>query len=340
MELFSEIYNCYYQIMKSILEEKSEFSMEELRTRITDQGYEESLLYLVPKLTSGEWQLFEQNGDTFVSKLPGDFFVPLTNLQKSYIKSILQDIRIQLFFTTEELQQLQELFADADILWKPEDFYYYDRFSNRDNYENVEYQKNFRTLVNAIRNHQYVDISYESRLSHRVHHHYLPCRLEYSIKNDKFRLLGTVKESKRHNRELTNWDSKPKKDESQPNVEILNLERMQSVSLLSEYATVIPDINQSIRSTYYKEPVRLLIHTDRNALERTMLQFANYEKNTTKIDDNTYECLIYYNQKMETELLIEVLSFGPMIEVLGNERFLQMVKERLHRQRRAMRIGT
>lgn len=340
MELFSEIYNCYYQIMKSILEEKSEFSMEELRTRITDQGYEESLLYLVPKLTSGEWQLLEQDGDTFVSKLSGDFFVPLTNLQKSYIKSILQDIRIQLFFTTEELQQLQELFADADILWKPEDFYYYDRFSNRDNYENVEYQKNFRTLVNAIRNHQYVDISYESRLSHWVHHHYLPCRLEYSIKNDKFRLLGTVKESKRHNRELPNWDSKQKTNAPQSNVEILNLDRMQSVSLLPDYATNIPDINQSIRSTYYKEPVRLLIHTDRNALERTMLQFANYEKNTTKIDDNTYECLIYYNQKMETELLIEVLSFGPMIEVLGNERFLQMVKERLHRQRRAMRIGT
>lgn len=322
MELFSEIYNCYYQIMKSILEEKPELSLEELRTQIADYGYEESLLYLIPKLTSGEWQLFERNGDTFFSKLSGDFFVPLTNLQKAYIKSILQDIRIQLFFTTEELQQLQKLFSDAHTLWKPEDFYYYDRFSNRDNYEDVEYQQNFHTLINAIRNHQYVDISYESRLNHRVHHHYLPCRLEYSIKNDKFRLLGIVKNA------------------TQPNVEILNLDRMQSVSLLPDYATDIPDINQIIRSTYYKDPVQLLIHTDRNALERTMLQFANYEKNTTKIDDNTYECLIYYNQKMETELLIEVLSFGPMVEVLGNERFLQMVKERLRRQKRLRKVGT
>lgn len=63
-----------------------------------------------------------------------------------------------------------------------------------------------------------------------------------------------------------------------------------------------------------------------------MLQFANYEKNTTKIDDNTYECLIYYNEKMETELLIEVLSFGPMIEVLGNEHFLRQIKQRLRKQ--------
>ena len=65
-----------------------------------------------------------------------------------------------------------------------------------------------------------------------------------------------------------------------------------------------------------------------------MLQFANYEKNTTKIDDNTYECLIYYNQKQETELLIEVLSFGPMFKVTGNERFLQQLKKRLNRQKK------
>ena len=64
-----------------------------------------------------------------------------------------------------------------------------------------------------------------------------------------------------------------------------------------------------------------------------MLHFANYEKNTVKIDDNTYECLIYYNQNMETELLIEVLSFGPMLTVIGNERFLGSLKKRLEKQR-------
>ena len=35
---------------------------------------------------------------------------------------------------------------------------------------------------------------------------------------------------------------------------------------------------------------------------------------------------------METELLIEVLSFGPMLTVIGNERFLHSLKSRLHRQ--------
>ncbi len=316
MELFSEIYNCYYQIIKSILDNNPELSLDELRSHISDNGYEESLLYLVPKLQSGEWRLLKQDGDTYISRLTGDFYVPLTTLQKSYIKAILQDIRIQLFFESDELQELQQLFADIPALWTSEDFYYYDRYTNRDEYENAQYQQHFRTLVNAIRNHQYVDITYESRFNHRVHHHYLPCRLEYSIKNDKFRLLGIVKGDRKQQ------------------IEILNLDRMKDVRLLPTYADTIPDIDKSIQESYYKEPVHLLIHTERNALERTMLQFANYKKNTTKLDDQTYECLIYYNQKMETELLIEVLSFGPMIEVLGNERFLHSLKQRLYKQKR------
>ncbi len=78
--------------------------------------------------------------------------------------------------------------------------------------------------------------------------------------------------------------------------------------------------------------MRLHIINKRNALERAMLHFANYEKNTRKIDQDTYECLIYYNQMMETELLIEVMSFGPMLKVVGNDRFLKSLKTRLRRQ--------
>ncbi|MDE5776972.1 MAG: WYL domain-containing protein [Lachnospiraceae bacterium] len=317
MNLFSEIYNCYYQVMKNILESPSALTLDQLRANITEKGYEESLLYLIPKLTSGEWDLLEQNGEVFLSKLTGEFYVPLTKLQQAYIKTILQDERIQLFLNPEELEKLNCLFADSPVLWKKDDFYYYDRFSDQDNFADPDYQKHFRTLVTAISKKQYTDISYESRRNHRVHHHYLPCRLEYSIKNNKFRLIA-VEHSKR----------------SGDHVEILNLERIKEVSLLPKKIEELPDINKMIRDSYYKEPVRLLIHNRRNALERTMLQFANYEKNTTKVDTDTYECLIYYNQRMETELLIEVLSFGPMIQVLGNERFLGQLKARLRTQKR------
>ena len=116
-------------------------------------------------------------------------------------------------------------------------------------------------------------------------------------------------------------------------LELLNIARMQSVRLTEKPFSLPVDLNAMIRHSYYKEPLRLRIVNIRNALERAMLHFANYEKNTIKIDEETYECLIYYNQNMETELLIEVMSFGPMLTVIGNDKFLHSLKTRLQRQR-------
>ena len=69
-----------------------------------------------------------------------------------------------------------------------------------------------------------------------------------------------------------------------------------------------------------------------------MLHFSNYEKRTRKIDEDTWECLIYYNRSMETELLIEILSFGPTVKVTGPDSFVALVKERLKRQAAILRL--
>ena len=150
----------------------------------------------------------------------------------------------------------------------------------------------------------------------RLHHYYVPARLEYSVKNDKFRLLA-LKQAGHGSMRL----------------EVFNISRIQEVRLTEKVLSSQADVNTVIRNSYYKEPVTLRIRDERNALERAMLHFANYEKNTVKIDENTYECQIYYNKTMETELLIEVMSFGPMLTVTGNAQFLDSLKERLQRQR-------
>lgn len=322
-ELFSEVYNCYYQVIKSLIEKKNYISEDELNFRIKNDGFEESILYLLPKLTKEGWGFYEKKDGILRSKLSTDFYVPLTDLQKSYLKSILTDDKIGLFLSDRELHKINEAFAHISPLFHGNDFYYYDRFTDKDDYKNPEYKKHFQTILSAIKKQEYLDILYESRLEHRVHHCYLPCRLEYSIKNDCFRLLAV----KQHN--LRN-----------PRVEILNLSRIREITPTGKRATKLPDINRSLQRSYYKEPVRIIIKNKRNALERAMLQFANYEKNTRRLDDNTYECLIYYNKKTETELLIEILSFGPMIKVVGSEAFLQLIKERLERQHALLSVRT
>ncbi|MBO5292953.1 MAG: WYL domain-containing protein [Lachnospiraceae bacterium] len=315
MELFSEVYNCYFQVIKSLIEKKNYLSESELKYRIQESGFEESILYLLPKLTEPEWGFYEKRDGVYYAKLSADFYVPLNDLQRAYLKAMLLDEKIRLFLEDEEIAALYAAFADVEPLFMPEDFYYYDRFTDRDDYQDADYRKHFRMILSAIKNKEYLDILYEARPGQRVHHCYLPCRLEYSIKNDCFRLLAVEKRYVRN-----------------PRVEVLKLSRIKDMTAGGIQVSRLPDINRILQRSYDKEPVRIRIRDRRNALERAMLQFANYEKSTRKIGENTYECLIYYNKKTETELLIEILSFGPMLKVVGNEAFLRLVKERLARQ--------
>ena len=316
MELFSELYNCYYQVVEKILNEAQTqpISEKKIHQICQEMGFAESGFYIFPKLSKGEWQLLSYDGSHYHSLIKEQPSMPLTLLQRSWLKTLLADARFQLFFTDAELASLADYLADAKVLWNPEDFHYYDRYADEDDYSSPVYREHFQTLLTALSHRQYVHISYHSMKGHWIAHHYLPLKLEYSTKNDQFRLLAIAQES-------------PSRL-----FQTINIRGIQTVSLLPQYAEQEFDFASAIRASYYHDPVCLRIKNQRNALERAMLHFANYEKTTKKIDEDTWECLIYYNSSMETELLIEVLSFGPMVQVIGPPSFLAQVKRRLAKQ--------
>lgn len=77
----------------------------------------------------------------------------------------------------------------------------------------------------------------------------------------------------------------------------------------------------------------LEISGERNSLERCMLHFANYEKHTEYDEDKKcWVCSIYYDLADETELLIDILSFGPVVRVLGPPSFIRQIQKRVRRQ--------
>ncbi len=331
MELFSEIYSCYYQVLRHLLLAPGALTQQDIRSLICTEGFEESLLSIIPRLEGGSWNLFKKDGTLYRSRISSSFTTPVSALEKSYLKALLSDARIGLFLEPAQLDELRDMLTDVSPLWKPEQFYCFDRFSGGDPYEDEDYRHIFRTLLKAQRQNRYVDIDYTSPKGTRLHHHYIPARLEYSVKNDKFRLLALKPASSFAPRSRRKRTAYVKKNPDYK-LEILNVSRIQSACLLEKTYSAPVDLNAMIRRTYYREPLKLRIVDKRNALERAMLHFANYEKNTTKIDEDTYECLIYYNQGMETELLIEVMSFGPMITVLGSDGFLGSLRERLLKQ--------
>lgn len=64
-----------------------------------------------------------------------------------------------------------------------------------------------------------------------------------------------------------------------------------------------------------------------------MLQFASYNKQTVYDEEKgCHVCEISYDIMEETELLIRILSFGPVVEVLGPERMRKQIRQRIARQ--------
>lgn len=68
-----------------------------------------------------------------------------------------------------------------------------------------------------------------------------------------------------------------------------------------------------------------------------MLAFAHFEKSAVQIDDEVYRLTLNYDIFDETELVIRVLSFGPMLKVLEPESFKSQIKERIAKQMELMK---
>ncbi len=322
MELFSEIYNCYYQVVDRILKKGAlePVSVKEMNRLADTYGYGESAVSIVPRLTGGDWDLLVKTDEGYLSKIDNLQVLPLTLLQKSWLKSLLFDPRITLFLTDCQLRILSDYLRDVEPLFRNEDFLYFDQYSDGDMTGSDAYRRHFQTIVKGIKEKQTLKVAYYSgkgKLSERT---YLPCRIEYSAKDDKFRCFALFKRAGR------DW-----------RLETLNIGRMFSVKETGFFVKDEVDIDRYIEKSYCEDPVVLEISEERNGLERAMLHFACYEKRIEKMEaTGKYRCSIYYNQSMETELLIQILSFGPVIKVLGPEGFLEQIKMRVRKQARLL----
>jgi predicted DNA-binding transcriptional regulator YafY len=318
MDLFSEVYGCYYTVIARLLEKaQNGISKTEMETLVNSQAFCDSAFHLLPKLLSGEWNLLEKKTDGRYYALPklSSFKRPMTTLEHAWLKTIFLDKRILLFVTPSELETLNASLPDIEPLYHPEDFHSFDSAADGDPYDNEEYIQNFRTVLKACIQKQAIQIVYKNSMKRQVTKTLLPYKLTYSNRDDKFRLLGVTEQNGEH-RGIT-----------------LNLARIRSVTLTPLTPSENIDFMQLFTQSLSSEPILLEISRERKALERCMLQFASWEKLTEYDEEkDNYLCKIFYDKQDETELLIRILSFGPVIKVLGPEGFLNQVKERIRRQ--------
>lgn len=298
--LFHEVYGVYYQTLARILAlaQQERLTKQELYRIVREAGFEESILTIPQLLEDQTWPLLNPDLTTPLEEIPT---MPLTLLQKRWLKALLCDPRIRLFDPSEEGLE------DTEPLYPSDALVFFDRYGDGDPYQDPGYIRRFRIILTGLREKRRLRIQYTGAVGVAHSRQYIPRRLEYSAKDDKFRLLCG--------------------DGS--GCTTINLGRITHCQLLEPWGAEVreaPSIPQ--------KELQLELRDQRNALERCMLHFSHLRKETQRMGEDRYLVKLFYEPSDETELLIRVLSFGPMVKVISPEDFRQRLIQRLRRQRK------
>jgi hypothetical protein len=298
--IFSEVYSAYYGAVAAVITEAidGELTYKRVDEIVREQAFSESVLSIIPALKNGEWALLDKNCKTLIRNKP---HLPPTTLEKRWLKAISLDPRISLFdVNMSGLENVEPLF-------EPSDFVYFDRYTDGDPFTDPDYIARFRLILRALREHRKLHIVYRNRHGKPISGIFIPCKLEYSIKDDKFRLDTS-------DRHLATY---------------INLARITHCELAGNFdpeSIVLPKRREST--------VNFILKNERNALDRIMLSFSDCRKETRRLENGMYEVNLIYDTSDETEILIRILSFGPMIKVTSPDRFIGLIRERLTMQKK------
>ena len=296
--IFSELYSAYYRTVAAILSaildgEQNEKALQDIVVR---HAFGESVLTILPALKTEKWQLVHADMTTPIRHKPT---LPLTMLQKQWLKAISLDPRVQLFGVDfPDLGNVEPLFTPAD-------YHVYDKYGDGDPYTDPEYIRQFRVILSAIQNGSQIKFNMVNRKGNTMYVRCRPVRFQYSEKDDKFRVI------------TAGWRA----------VSTVNLAKIQNCAHYQGTQQVKGREREELYDT-----VTVKIRNERNAPERFLLNFAHFEKQTEKLDKKHYQVRIRYPLNDQPEMVIRMLSFGPMIEVTEPEAFRALMIEKLKKQ--------
>jgi len=296
--LFSEVYSAYYNAVAAIVSEALGGALTERRidALVREKAFSESVLTIIPAIKNGEWAILDKDLKTPIKHMPQ---MPLTVIQKRWLKALSLDARIALFDV--RFSGLE----DVEPLFTPDDFVFFDRYTDADPYQDADYIRCFKTVLTAAREKRKLYIEYRNRHARLVRGAFIPHRLEYSAKDDKFRLETTGERGAAY----------------------INLARIVKCELREPF-----DASKSPAPKRHVRTVTFILTDERNALNRVLLNFSDCQKETIRLDSNKYRVVLTYEKDDETEILIRILSFGPVIQVTKPEGFITLIKKRITMQ--------
>jgi len=298
--LFSEIYSCYYNAVAKIIAKgiEGELDHKAIKRIVRENAFAESAMDIPDALSSGRWPLLYSDNSPVLADVPN---MPLTELEKRWLKSLLSDPRVKLFGVSDTGLQ------DVKPLYEENAFVKFDMFEDGDPYGNPEYIENFRRILFAIKNKRLLNITFNDSRGQRCESVCLAEHLEYSFKNDRFRAIAA----------------------SESGNMTINLSRIVSCELLSKTAGEGSFCVHRVK----KELTAELLDVN-DALNRAMISFSYLEKETSKIDDNRYLLTLRYYEEDEAEIRIQILSFGTNLRVISPTEFIGELNKKIVNQKK------
>ena len=309
MELFSEVYGRYYQLMDEILR-RAPLSRAELHELVVRHGFGESVLFFEPRLLDGAWPLLEQRSDGRYYRRVEPTALPVTMLERSWLKALLADRRLALFLTPEERAYLTGALRETEALYRPEDFACFDQYLDGDPYEAAEYQAHFRTALAAVEQGQVLEVVFCSGRGERRQELFWPQRIEYSPQDDKFRLCGLCCVAGQ-------WAQHS----------VINMARVQKIRAAAAAKPA------GLPSPPERRELIVDVSRERDGVERFMLEFSMYER-TSYYDASAQVCQVklVYEPRDEREIVMRLLSFGPVVRVESPAIIRDEIQRRVKRQ--------
>ena len=300
MELFNDYKNRYYRCIQNIINEiynGKKYTKKDIR-KILQDAYLEQEFVLVNEFVNGEFFEFE---DEF-AKLRIDSNIPirLNDLEIAYLKMFVEDEEFNKVLDEEILTKLKQKLDKIDSLnynqyWQRESI---DKFG--DSLDNLVFRNKIIILEKAILNNKFIKYSSKNRkgdvFEDKIAY---PCKIEYSIKNNKYRLIVFC-------------DDRAIK---------INIDAMTKVEILED-KDFLSKNKSNLQDEKIKEfinnkknidkPIVLKIEDNKNTLDRCFNLFSAYDKRYYYNDNNNLILNIYYHDFDEAEIVRDISR------ILGN----------------------
>lgn len=335
MELFHEYKNKYFHLVFRILNlAQNGLYKDEIIRLIEKEEYDEKIIGKDFKTFEGmllnqyskidNFNFLEERDGKYYSILNNEDSIPLkvrfSKLEKSWLNGMIKEPVVQALLGKETLEKLEAGLATVKE-GSNEVIEFTNKVKNDFDVDLEKLSKDFYTILEGIIDEKpiiYCNVDkngneYNNQLA-------LPIRIEYSLKDDRFRASVYSLEEKRSI--------------------MINLHTLKEVKIAQNVNTKIKreDVLKILKEKKYSEiPITIELEDIRGAMERCFMSFSSFERNSRTISENKYEIDIYYYTFEEDEVIRKIMSLGPYVKVKSPDRVRDIVIDKI---RKALRFET